>query len=97
MANTNDNVKLTVDDGWTDAYSILSEVTGATVAVGAGLEINLLSGGELYICVSETQPTSDRAYKLVRNYGGAVIDPGEEGVWIKAPFNDILLNIEETL
>ena len=97
MADTIDNVTVDVADGWVSAYDLLSAAKGSAVAVGTSIEINLLSGGEIFICIKATKPVDDRAYKTVRGYGGAVIDAGASGVWIKAPYSAMLLNIEETV
>ncbi len=97
MPKTIDNVTVAMEDGWVDAYALVSAAKGSAVAVGTALEINLLSGGEIFICIRATKPEDDKAYKTVRGYGGALIDAGEPGVWIKAPYTAMLLNIEDVV
>lgn len=95
MADTIKNTIVPSDGKWYNAFTLLSAAKGSAVSVGTAISFSMLSEGELYYCIAPTEPVNDDAYVLIRSYGGVEFDAGESGIWFKAPFGEIKINLRE--
>ena len=80
---------------WTNLYTAISQIKGATVTVGTPIGISLVQRGMLHLNVGASAPTDDSGYDVIWDFEYSENEQGDPGFWALPPFGDVTVNLKE--